>query len=307
LREVIERSKTMVSLIAPPGVRLHPLTPAFGAVVEGVDPRDELSAEAVAAVRGALLEYKVLFFRQLNLSRKEQQAFADNFGPPFTYSGRFVVDDDEPGLSSVTVVPHFHSDYMYLREGPSFSMLQLLTVPEVGGDTLWADLVAGYEALSPALRGLLEQLTAIHVHPSFYEDEETLLASRRRRYGDGFTTQELAQLREALRPAEHPLVRVIPETGRANFWVSSRHTQAIKGMPRLESDALLQLLFRHQLEPRFILRWKWQAGDIAFWDHRTTLHSGVRDYGEAKRFGQRASIAPNRPVPTSSYPAPSAP
>ena len=297
----------MVNLIAPPGVRLCPLTPQFGAVVEGVDPRNGLAAETVAAVRNALLEYKVLFFRQLNLSRKEQQAFADNFGPPFNYSGRFAVDDDEPGLSDVTVVAHFHSDYMYLQEGPSFSMLQLLAVPEVGGDTLWADLVASYEALNPALRGLLEQLTAVQVHPSFYENPETLLESRRRRYGEDYSLEEFAKLRAALRPTEHPLVRVIPETVRANYWVSARHTQAIKGMSRLESDALLQLLFHHQLDPRFILRWKWQAGDVAFWDHRTTLHSGVRDYGAAKRFGQRASIAANRPLPTSSYPASAAP
>jgi taurine dioxygenase len=292
----------MAETIAPAGVRIHPLTPAFGAVVEGADPRAGLSSGAVAAIKDALLAYKVLFFRKLGLSRPEQQALADNFGPPFTYYGRPAADDDdEPGLSSVTVVPHFHSDYMYMKEGPAFSMLQLLTVPEVGGDTLWADLAASYQELSLPLRGLLERLTAIHVHPSYYKDEETLLAARRRRFGADFSREELARVREALRPTEHPLVRVIPETGRANYWVSSRHTQAIKGMSRLESDALLRLLFEHQLQPRFILRWKWRAGDIAFWDHRTTLHSGVRDYGAAERFGQRASIAANSPVPTAAY------
>jgi taurine dioxygenase len=282
-------------------IQVQPLTPTFGAVVKDVNPRAGLSASVVTALKETLLVYKVLFFRGLSLSTGEQQAFADHFGPPFTYYGRIAVDDDEPGLSGVTVVPHFHSDYMYMKQGPTFSMLQLHTVPAVGGDTLWADLVAGYETLSPALGGMLEQLTAIHVHPSHYQDAETLLAARRRRFGEDFSRAELAQVQESLRPTEHPLVRLIPETGRANYWVSARHTQAIKGMSRLESDSLLRLLFEHQVQPRFILRWKWKAGDIAFWDHRTTLHSGVHDYGTAERFGQRASIAPNSPVPTGGY------
>jgi alpha-ketoglutarate-dependent taurine dioxygenase len=292
----------MAEVIAAASIRLNPLTPGFGAVVDGVEPRAGLTPDEVAALRGALLRYKVLFFRGLSLGDREQQAFADHFGPPFAYHGRYDVDDDEPGLSSVTVVPHFHSDYMYMKQGPAFSMLQMLTVPESGGDTLWADLVTSYEELSLELRGLLERLTAVHVHPSHAQDDETLLASRRRRFGPDFSRAELALVRDALQPSEHPLVRLIPETGRANYWVSARHTQAIKGMSRLESDALLRLLFEHQLQPRFIVRWKWQPGDIAFWDHRTTLHSGVRDYGSAKRFGRRASIAANSPRPTAAYP-----
>ena len=95
----------------------------------------------------------------------------------------------------------------------------------------------------------------------------------------------------------HPLVRRLPETGRAYYWASAQHTARIQGLSTDESDAILGLIFRQQLKPEFVIRWNWTLGDIAFWDHRTTLHAGVHDYGRQPRRGRRANIGSAKPVP----------
>lgn len=275
------------------GPKVRPLTPRLGAVVDGVDARRPLPEAAVATVLGALMAYKVVFLPEQGLTVPEQEALAAQFGPPFTDPLTRRVDG-HPGMTTVTRVDHFHSDHMHMADPPKFSMLQLNVVPEVGGDTMFADLVASYEALSLPMRTFLEGLTGVYVSRDPSEDVAA-------RYGDflgrELGEQELAEIRAALVPHEHPLVRLIPETGRKNYWLCRRFTRRIKELGPSESDALLGFLFAHQLRPEFVLRWRWRRGDIAFWDHRTTLHAGIADYGDGDRHGQRASIAGGRPVP----------
>lgn len=283
-------------------VTLAPITPRFGAVVEGVNAKESLSFDVIASLKEAVLKYKVLFFREQNLTSQEQFAFAGNFGGPYEgRAGRFTRDYEEGGLSTVTLVPHFHADIMYGQEGPSFSMLQMLELPDLGGDTMWADLVSSYETLSPPIKDLVESLQASSVMPNYYLSNEDLAASHKTQYGEDLTPDKLQALRDFMRPNPHPIVRVIPETGQKNYWVSEQHTERILGLSKWESDAILGLLFRHQLRPEFVIRWSWSVGDIAFWDHRTTLHSGVKDYGAQKRRGQRASVGPNEPVGVRSF------
>ena len=292
----------MTTVQAATHVRINPLTPKLGAVVEGVDARKPLGASVVADLKDALLRYKVLFLRRQNLDPDEHAAFARHFGEPFEREGvKFTPDYDEPGLTTVTVVPHFHSDLMYMEEQPAFAMLQLLEIPDVGGDTMWIDLVAGFEALSEPLRKALETLTAVHLHPDYHLTDEALKRRYKSFYGEDLTDDELRRRREASRPREHPVVRVIPETGRKNYWISAQHTGAIKGLTSEESKALLAFLFQHQLKPQFVVRWKWQAGDIAFWDHRTTLHAGIKDYGAKPRRGRRANIGVTHPIPAAHW------
>lgn len=278
-------------------VSLAPITPRFGAVVEGVNAKELLSADVVASLKEAILKYKVLFLREQNLSPQEQYALASNFGGPYEgRAGRFTRDYEEGGLSTVTVVPHFHADIMYGQEGPSFSMLQMLELPDEGGDTMWADLVSSYETLSQPIKDLVESLDASYVMPNYYLSDEDLAAAHKRQYGEDLAPEKLKALRDFMAPNTHPIVRVIPETGQKNYWVSEQHTERIVGLSKWESEAILGLLFRHQLRPQFVIRWKWSVGDIAFWDHRTTLHSGVADFGAQKRRGQRASVGPNEPI-----------
>ena len=275
------------------GLAVRPLTPTIGAVVEGVDARRPLSAELVHSILDALMAYKVVFFPSQHLSVAEQEAFAAHFGSPFSDPLTRRVEG-HPGMTTVTRVDHFHSDHMHMADPPKFSMLQLNVVPDVGGDTMFADLVASYEALSPAMRRFIDGLTGIHVSRDPSED----VAARYGAFlGRELDERDLAEIREALVPHEHPLVRVIPETGKKNYWLSRRFTRAIKELETPESDAMLQFLFAHQLRPEYVIRWRWTPGDIALWDHRTTLHAGVADYGQQERHGQRASIAGGRPVP----------
>jgi taurine dioxygenase len=275
------------------GVSIRPLTPRLGAVVGNLDARSPLPDETVRAVHRALMTYKVVFFRAQGLTVPEQEAFAAHFGPPFTDPLTRNVEG-HPGMTTVTRVDHFHSDHMHMADPPKFSMLQLNVVPDVGGDTMFADLVASYEALSLPMRIFLEGLTGIYVSRDPSED----IAARYGAFlGRELSEQDLAEIRQALVPHEHPLVRLIPETGRKNYWLCKRFTRAVKELEPAESEALLGFLFAHQLRPEFVLRWRWEAGDIAFWDHRTTLHAGIGDYGDQERHGQRASVAGGRPVP----------
>jgi taurine dioxygenase len=281
------------------GVLVKPLSPYLGAVIEGVDGSQPLAPDVVDELRNAILSYKVLFFRNQNLDPDAQAAFAAHFGEPFdgVHAGRFTADYEEAGLTAVTVVPHFHADLMYMEEGPSFSMLQMIELPEIGGDTMWADLDSSYRDLSQPLKDMLEGLTAKNVMPNYYLPDAELAAMHKRVYDEDLTPDQVAQRRYDLRPHNHPLVRRIPETGTKNYWVSQQHTEAINELHKPESDAILAYLFAHQLRPEYVIRWNWSVGDIAFWDHRRTLHSGINDFANAKRRGRRASVGRNTPIP----------
>jgi taurine dioxygenase len=281
-------------------VRLTPLTPTFGARVDGLNAREPLPDEVVDELKAAILDYKVLFLTDQHLDEAQHARLAACFGAPFSGSNRFDQEYEQTGLTNVKVVPHFHSDLMYREEQPAFAMLQMLQLPSVGGDTMWADLGASYDALSEPVKELLEGLYAYHVHPDYYLSDE----ERSRRYEAGFgrplTAEELAEQKLTLSPNIHPLVRLLPETGRKYYFASAQHTARLQGLSRDESDALLNLIFRQQLQPEFVIRWNWTLGDIAFWDHRTTLHCGVNDYGRSEtRRGRRANIGTAKPIPAS--------
>ena len=301
IEKTVEIDENGVEHFRDLGISIHPETPTLGAVVEGVNGKEPLSAEVVSLLHDALMRYKVLFFRNQHLSNQEHQAFTCSFGAPFANPARFLAEYDEEGLTNVSVVPHFHADLMYQKQGPSFSMLQMHVKPAVGGDTMWADLVSSYKELSPTMREFLEGLTAINGRRTYYWSDERLHAYHFEHYGEDLSAEQMVQLREYLAPNENPVVRVIPETGERVYWVSAEHTQRIKELSDQESDALLEMLFAHQLQPRFVYRFKWNVGDIAFWDHRTTLHSGIADFGAQKRHGQRQSVALNVPISVSEW------
>ncbi|HWG12123.1 MAG TPA: TauD/TfdA family dioxygenase [Streptosporangiaceae bacterium] len=281
-------------------VKITPLTPTFGARVDGLNAKEPLPEEVVDQLKQAILDYKVLFLTAQHLDEAQHARLAAYFRAPFKGSNRFDQEYEQSGLTNVKVVAHFHSDLMYREEQPAFAMLQMLQLPSVGGDTMWADLGASYEALSDPVKELLEGLYAYHVHPDYYLSDE----ERSRRYEAGFgrplTSQELSEQKEALSPNIHPLVRQLPETGRKYYFASAQHTARLQGLSRDESDALLNLIFKQQLQPEFVIRWNWTLGDIAFWDHRTTLHAGVNDYSRSEtRRGRRANIGTSNPIPAS--------
>jgi len=273
-------------------ISIRPLTPTIGAEVLGVDLRTRLEDRAIAMISAALAAHGVLFFRDQDLTVERQKAFGARFG-------ELVVHPNDPGLAGHPEVMVIHADESSTRvagemwhsdvscdpEPPMGSILRLHTVPEYGGDTLFACMYAAYEALSEPMKTLLAGLRALHDGGPYYREANAL----RGRTDEG---------RQYPR-AEHPVVRVHPVTGRRALFVNSMFTTRLLGLSKPESDALLGFLFQHVQQPEFHCRFRWRANSIAFWDNRSTQHHAIWDYAPQTRSGYRVTIRGDRP-PTGS-------
>lgn len=266
---------------------LVPQGATIGAEIRGLDLSRPLSPELREELNRALLEWKVLFFRGQHLTSESQRDFARNWGEletnPLLERGdsedvvRF--DKGAGGVPSYENV--WHTDVTF-RERPALgAVLQVREVPPFGGDTMWADMAAAYDNLSDEVRARIEGAEAEH----------DFLPGFRRFYGP----ERLAQWQELFPPVTHPVVRRHPETGRRMLFVNTSFTTRILGMERAESDRLLRLLYQQAHVPEFQVRFRWQPGDIAFWDNRATQHYAVADYGDARRVAERVAIAGDRP------------
>ena len=176
----------------------------------------------------------------------------------------------------------WHTDVSWLPEPPKVALITVLEVPAYGGDTMWASTTAAYRALSPAMRGMLDGLEAVHsCWTSFVEIAE-------RKSG----IEGLAErLREAYPEVNHPLVRTHPVSGLRSLYMTDRGVMhRVVGMSKDESDWLLDFLDRHVDQPRFHLRWRWRPGELAIWDERTTLHRGVSDHHPQRRVIRRCTV-----------------
>jgi alpha-ketoglutarate-dependent taurine dioxygenase len=286
-------------------VRLEvtPLSPTIGAEIRGVDLRD-LDGETVAAIRAAWLEHKVVFFPGQHLTADEHVRFAAWFGEtteghpviPGMKANPEIFEIDYTLARKVAAKPgrepppqngiDWHTDVTFMGEPPMGSILRAVTIPPAGGDTMFSDQQAAYEALSPAMQAFLGTLTAVHDgRPSF----QGLLE----RVGEGRWNGEKVV---ALEPTEHPVIRTHPETGKKTVFVNRGFTTHIVGLEREESDSLLRFLYKHASQPKFTVRYHWHEGDVGFWDNRSTQHFVVGDFGDAPRVIQRITLRGDRPV-----------
>ena len=274
------------------GLELSPLTPTIGAEVSGVDLTKPLDPRTVAAMRAALLDWKVLFFRDQDITTEQHLAFARNFGDlevhPFA--------PHKPDFPEVLAITHdresrgrenaWHSDVTW-RELPSLgSILRAIEVPPVGGDTLFADMYAAYDGLSDAVKEQIEGKVAVHDFAHFR------VAMRKR----GKTEAEIEAFNAQYPMVEHPVVRTHPETGRRGIYVNVGFTQHIVGMDKADSDALLKHLYGQAAIPEYQCRFRWRPGSIAFWDNRSSQHYAASDYWPAVRRMERVTIIGDRPV-----------
>jgi taurine dioxygenase len=268
-----------------------PVTPIIGAVVRGVTLEPGLDDATVASIRAALLEHKVLFFREQSLDAADLTKLATRFGEPTPahpvepavegHPEVLALDSEEGARADV-----WHSDLTYQERPPLGAMLHAEVVPDVGGDTVWVDMVSAYEALSPTLRAFLEDLTATHSSAKadgFFATRDTTGGAK-------------AMANAAAPPMHHPVIRVHPETGRRSVFVNPLFTIKIDGLRRAESDALLAVIQEAATRPDGMVRWKWEAGDLAFWDNRCTMHYALRDFGDARRNMLRVALEGDRPV-----------
>ncbi|WP_416061768.1 TauD/TfdA dioxygenase family protein [Rhodococcus indonesiensis] len=270
---------------------LDPQTPTIGAEISGVRLGGDMSDDVLAELRRALLEWKVLFFRDQDIDRSEHRSFAARWGeleqhPFFKYTQPGQDDADVATLAKdATIVGAenvWHNDVTW-HEFPSFAaVLRAVEVPPVGGDTLWTDTGAAYDLLPEDIRARIDGLHAEH--------------DWIRSFGSGMPEDAVAMLRPHFPPAVHPVVRVIPETGRRVLFVNVAFTQRILGVSEEESNELLRLLYRHVQRPEFQVRLRWRKNTIAFWDNRSCQHYASSDYFPARRVMDRISIVGDKPL-----------
>jgi taurine dioxygenase len=272
------------------GIEIQPLTAFIGAEISGIDLGSGLEASVVAQLREALLTHQVLVFRDQDLTPESHIAFARHFGdiklpPVATQHGGppevNVIDQTDPRGEGAD---NWHADNTYTATPPMGSLLRMIRLPTVGGDTAFASMYAAYDALSPAIRELCDGLTAVH----------DVTRSLTKAIARGHSAADLAKVQGQLPPVEHPVVIVHPETGRRSLFVNINSTTRILGMSEAESNMLLRFLFEHTKEPEFQVRVRWDTRTLVFIDNRCTQHYAIADYRE-RRILHRVAVAGTRP------------
>ena len=268
-------------------LRLRPCSPTIGAEVHDVDLREPMDDALWTELDRALVEWKVLFFRDQDLTGAQHRDFASRWGTlevhPFLASGdvpevvRFDKGPDELGYENI-----WHSDVSW-REVPSLgSVLRCLVPAELGGDTLWADMYEAYDGLDDTLKDAIDGLVAIHDFSASF--------------GLALEPDRLAEMRREYPPARHPVVRTHPRTGRKLLYVNEIFTTEIVGMEPEAGRELIRTLAASARVPEYQCRFHWTAGSVAFWDNRCTQHYAVSDYFPQRRVMERATIVGDRPI-----------
>jgi taurine dioxygenase len=264
-----------------------PVGATIGAELSGLDLTTDLPDDVIAEVRQALLDYKVLFFRDQHLTAAQHVAFARRFGElevhPFLKS-----NDELPELVRFEKSPEvggyengWHSDVTWRVEPSMGSILRAVEVPSSGGDTLFSDMYAVYEGLDDATRAQIDGLVAVHDYAQVF--------------GAVIPDDKRAEMREKYPLVEHPVVRTHPETGRRLMYLNRFFGRSIVGLPDDESHALIDRLCRLAETVEYQCRFRWAPGSIAFWDNRAVQHYASSDYWPARRVMERATIIGDRP------------
>jgi taurine dioxygenase len=277
----------------PEALTVTRVTPALGAVVEGVRLTDALTQSCIDDLNRLLIEHQILFFRDQPITPQAQCSFAKRFGelhihpiyPVLPELPEIMVIDTHAGFLPDN--DNWHTDVTFTQTPPLAGILAAKQLPSMGGDTLWSSNSRVYEALSAPVKKMLEGLTAEHsVVKSFPAGRWGTDPGFKDRY-------ERAVAKHP--PVIHPVVRTHPVSGRKGLFVNEGFTTRILELKPAESDSLLALLFAQAGKPEFTLRWHWRVNDIAFWDNRVTQHYAVADYLPERRIMHRATVIGDRP------------
>ncbi len=264
-------------------VDVRPLTNVIGAEVLGVDLRDELDDTTIAEIRAAWHDHKVLFFPGQLIDRAQHKRFATYFGELWQHPFLKDVHDDGDFVELYSggdtgrtfLAENWHTDVTFADCPPMGSVLRAIEVPEFGGDTMWLDLEAAFNKLSPTMQEFASTLVAVHSAPRrYFVPSDTS--------GDEIINK-------------HPVVRTHAATGRRCLFVNPGFTKYIDGVRPAESQALLDFFHRHCQQPEFMVRYHWTPGTIGMWDNRCTQHKVVADNRKALRKMERLTLAGDRP------------
>ena len=271
---------------------------ACGAVLGGVDLATDLTDATVAEIRAALLEHEVVFLRDQRLDPAQQVAFSRRLGPaspvPFIepvadHPEVIAVIREASEAQAYTFGSLWHSDFSFLPEPPSASILHALEVPPTGGDTIFASQTLAYERLSPAMRTMLDRLDGVH-------SAEHAYSPKMQTVHDTFTGMSVQTDESAHRTQVHPVVRVHGETGRRALYVNAQYTVGLHGFAPDEAKPLLAFLFEHATDADLTCRWTWTVGDVAIWDNRSVQHQAMADFTGHRRAMHRTTVAGEAPI-----------
>lgn len=276
-----------------------PVTGMIGAEIRGVSLADELDESVIDAIKAAVVRHKVVFFRdQHDLTDASHEAFAARFGDPVAHptvpvaeGSRYLLElDSKEGYAASS----WHTDVTFVDAYPKGSILRAITIPEAGGDTLWANGETAYEGLPEALRQLVNNLWATHTN--VYDYAAVLQNAPKNDDAEKSRSQfQQNVFASTVYETEHPVVRVHPVSGQRSLLLGHFVKQFV-GLNQADSARLFQILQDHITRPENVVRWRWRAGDVAFWDNQSTQHRAIADFGLQRRTLRRATVNGEVPV-----------
>ncbi len=273
-------------------MQFKPITPHMGAEVFGFDPATAGENEW-QAVMEAFTERSVLVFRGVSLTPDQQVAVTRRFGQPYrlpyvthleSHPDIIAVlkEADERRISAFG--SSWHSDFSFMEQPPTATLLYALELPPTGGDTVFANQYLAYEALSPTYRKILEGLRSVQTgwpHGTKIKiAKEVQSRSVKMERGNP----------EADRETLHPIVRRHAKSGRPALFVNPVYTQGIEGMTEAESAPILKFLYEHAVRPSFCCRVRWEPGTLTLWDNSAVLHLAIDDYDGHRRLLHRTTV-----------------
>jgi len=268
-------------------IEVERIAGAMGAEIHGIDLARDLNEATFAEIHQVLLDHGAIFFRDQDITPSQQMEFARRWGKVHLHPHMPCLPN-HPGIIEIvkketdTVVfgANWHTDQMFTPTPARVTMLYAKEVPPAGGDTLFSNLYLAYDSLSDGMKAMIADLNTV----SIYDKKKTRPAA-----------MVPSALDEAPEPAEHPLVRQHPETGRKALYISnSSITRSIAGMTEEESRPLLSYLMMHATRPEFTCRFRWEVGSMAVWDNRRVLHNPINDYYGHRRVMHRITIEGER-------------
>ncbi len=269
-------------------ITVEPMEPTIGALVGGFRMDGDVPAEQVAEIRAALLEWKVIFFRDQDVTRAEHVAFGRLFGELEVHPFAPKRYEEHPEILAIVHDEHskrgennWHSDVTWRLEPSLGSILRCVTCPPVGGDTLFADMYAAYDSLSDDVKSRIDAAQARH--------------SFRHNFGRRMDDATRDAFSEQYPDPVHPVVRTHPETGRKGIYVNSAFTVEIVDMDPDESRELLQLLYLQASVPEYQCRFRWAENSVAFWDNRAVQHYAAFDSRPHPRHVERVTVIGDAP------------
>lgn len=268
------------------------LSPTIGSVISGIDLRDPLDDATISGLRQILVERKVIFFRDQDITTEQHLAFASRFGKlevhPFA--------PHKPDYPEVLAITHnekskgrengWHSDVTWRKQPSLGSVLRAVDVPDIGGDTLFSDMEIAYENLPDEIKEKIDGRKAVHDFTHF----------RARLKKQGKSEEEIAKFNADYPQPEHPVVRTHPESGRKSLYVNAAFTLRILGLDEDDSDQILKYLYDQARYPEYQCRFAWTKNAIAFWDNRSCQHYAASDYWPATRIMERVTIIGDTPA-----------